>query len=157
MLPRMRSRKGEQMKSHNHRLMPYLLGLVLFITAVGQAFSQQATTRAGTTDNGGSVMSPEEKVIRLAYRKLTAFNKAARLYEAKDDDQPLDNKLVLAFELRNFHVGPIQEILGSRHKDLVTLPTGEIINLGHGVSQFNKGEEQVYYTAHWSGGQYSSG
>jgi len=149
------------MKTHNQRFVfSCLLGLVIACLAGQQAFSQQAfsiNAPVAESASKASAMTPEEKLIRLAYKKLTIFNRAARRYDAGENTQSLDNKPALAFELKNFHIGPIQEISGSRYKDLVTLPTGEIITGTHGTSTFNGGEEQVSYSARWTNGQYSSG
>jgi hypothetical protein len=120
-----------------------------------QALSLNAPVAESAARASG--MTPQEKLVRLAYKKLALYNRAARRHDAGERNQGLDPKLALAFELKNFHVGPIQELSNSRYKDLVTLPVGEIITGTHAISQFNGGEEQVSYSAKWANGQYTSG
>ena len=62
----------------------------------------------------------------------------------------------MKFELRNFHIGPIQEILASRHSEIITGAGGDTIDLMHSVTQLNKEEEHVAYRARWTGGQYAT-
>jgi hypothetical protein len=149
------------MKTHNQRsVFSCLLGWVLACLVGQQALSQQSfSLNAPVVESvvKASAMTPEEKLVRLAYKKLTIFSMAARRYDAGESTQSLDNKLALSFELKNFHIGPIQEVSGSRYKDLVTLPTGQIITGTHGTSTLNGREEQVSYSARWTNGQYASG
>ena len=101
-------------------------------------------------------MSPEERIVRAAYEKLTRLNKAARFTKGVAARRSADDGLALRFELSNFRVGPIQEIWGTPARDLATLPSGEIINLQRVVTQLNKGLERVAYEAEWTDGQYAS-
>jgi hypothetical protein len=105
--------------------------------------------------NKRSGMTPEEKVIRAAYAKLTMLNKAALLMKDPSNTSP-DEAEFLRFELGNFRTGQIQEILGSRPEDLKTEGGGEVIQLIHSVTRLNQEEEHVAFRAEWTNDQYAS-
>lgn len=141
-----------------------LLCVSLFLPANGQRLPDKTSSPKEQPAPGGQKppeMSREEKVVRLAYRKLTAYSAAARLRE-EGRGQPASghDAAPLRFELTNFRVGPIKEILDTTKIDLVTPPTKKIIDLSRGVIQDTEngveGEEQVTYEAKWVNGQYSS-
>ncbi|MCU1264265.1 MAG: hypothetical protein JWM21_583 [Acidobacteria bacterium] len=116
-----------------------------------------ARVRDTPRSKGVGGMSPEEKVVRMAYDKLTVLSKAALLIKPDQADAPPDETLFLRFELSNFRVGPIQEILKSKQSELITGWSGEpTVTLGRSSSRLNKEEEHVAYTAEWSKGQYAS-
>ncbi|HEV7396384.1 MAG TPA: hypothetical protein VGN86_07715 [Pyrinomonadaceae bacterium] len=100
-------------------------------------------------------ISPEEKLVRATYEKLTLLSKAA-LLTRPDLGQAANNEF-LVFDLSNFRVGPIREILNSRQSEVITGWSGEpIVLLGRSSARLNKEEEHVAYTAEWSQGQYAS-
>ena len=135
-----------------------LIGLSFMRLAGGQEPSKTAPSKAGSTRREKKVgaASPHEKIVREAYKKLTAYNRAARIHQAADDNAAAGDDAVLSFELKDFRVGPIEEILGIRHRDLATLPTGEIIRLTHVRSTHNGTIKQAAYRAQWAGGLYAS-
>jgi hypothetical protein len=149
------------MKSHNWRFFTFcLLGLALVALAGREALPQQVIPikdRPAAPANAGSEISPEERVVRAAYEKLTMLNKAARLIDGGAVNEPAGDDQFLKFELSNFRVGPIQEIWGAKYSDLLTGATGEIILLTHSVTQLNKEEEHVAFRAEWTSGLYASG
>lgn len=103
-----------------------------------------------------STLTPEEKVVRAAYEKLTMLSKAALLLKDGTADESEDEPQFLKFELGNFRVGAIREILNARHSEIITGSSGELIELVRNRSQLNKGEEHVAYQARWTTGQYAS-
>ncbi|HEY6119534.1 MAG TPA: hypothetical protein VIV66_06230 [Pyrinomonadaceae bacterium] len=131
------------------------------VTCVGLVIGQK--TAAATVDvpinskNEKGVLTREEQAVRATYEKLTNLNKAARLLRlatyvstsAIQDD-------VLRFELSNFKVGRVQEIMSTLRTELATLPSGQIIMLTPSTSKLNNGEERVAYEAVWTNGQYAS-
>lgn len=110
----------------------------------------------------------EEKLIRIAYRKLSVYETVQRFDKAEKENQPRGQALAekgLRFKLKDFRVGPIQEILNVRYRDLVTSPTGEIIQIGTGTTRHNvtdedglttEGEEKFSIDAKWKSAQYAS-
>jgi len=96
-------------------------------------------------------ITAEEQTVRAAYEKLTKLNRAS----LKSNGAP-DEESVLRFELSNFKVGPIQEILSSRESDLVTGTSGEIVSLTRSISRLNKNDEHVAFIAEWTTGRYAS-
>ncbi len=97
----------------------------------------------------------EERIVRAAYEKLTALNKASLRNNNAANESPTDD-LFLRFELSNFRVGPIKEILSEKHSTLITGVAGEIIALSRSVTKLNDGEEHLAYKARWTPGQYAS-
>ena len=147
------------MKSHIRFL---VIAFLLSLSFVGISRGQETapgtsapTDRATPADKSVAAMSPEERIVRAAYEKLTMLNKAARLNKGGAINEAADDSQFLKFELRNFRVGPIQEILGARHSEIKTGMSGEIINLTRAVTQLNKEEEHVAYEAEWMPGQFA--
>ncbi|MBC7928949.1 MAG: hypothetical protein H7Z38_00085 [Rubrivivax sp.] len=115
-----------------------------------------SASQAVSVGRSATPASPEEKLVRQAYEKLTVFSKAALIDNVTGTSKSQDMNLVLRFDLSNFRVGPIQEIWDTRQSELSTLPSGEIIALTRTVSQHNKGAEYISYRAEWTRGQYAS-
>jgi hypothetical protein len=88
------------------------------------------------------------------YNKLTTLNRASNNLKTTDDS--LDGAKVLKFELSNFRVGPIGEIISKPHNEFVTGFAGELINIVRQVSVHNKEPERVAFAAQWGEGQYAS-
>jgi hypothetical protein len=102
-----------------------------------------------------STASRQEKVVRTAYEKLTMLNRAAQLLrpEAKRSTEDSD---VLRFELRDFRIGPIQEIMSALGTEVISGPTGQIIILSRAITRENQKQEFVAYSAEWTSGRYGS-
>lgn len=155
------------MKTHNQRfLLTCLLGLVLVGLTGERSLSQQTSVTASSSSSASAAaplkrkeiaISPEERVIRATYEKLTMLSKAGLLINGEGGDENPPAELFLKFDLRNFRVGPIGEILEALDSEIKTGPSGEIINVTRAVSQHNKGREYVGYMARWTNAQYSSG
>ena len=146
------------MKTYSRFAIASLMWLVLANLANGQEAPQTsspANVRDDVLNKRPTAMTPEERIIRSAYEKLTALNRAS-LIDPMKLTAPLDEGSVLRFELSNFRVGPIQEILSTRHSELTTDAAGEMILLNRSVTRLNKEEERVSYKAEWTAGQYAS-
>lgn len=114
-------------------------------------------------------MSPEEKIIRWTYKKLSVYEIVNRFSVADKKNEPKGQELAdksLKFKLSSFHSGPIEEIQNVRLKDLVTSPAGEIIQIGTGNTtrkQTNRDgtitsdETKFSVDAKWVNGQYARG
>jgi hypothetical protein len=103
------------------------------------------------------VMSPEEKVVRAAYEKLTMLSKAVLLEAPDYVEGAIDEAQFLKFELGNFRVGPIREILNRPATEVTTGWSGEpVIMLGKVSSQLNKEDVHVAYRPEWINGQHAS-
>src|SRR6185295_18443465 len=126
------------MKSQARYLVVVCLMALGFVTGVrGQATaakSSSARTNVTATRKKPSI-SPEEKVVRAAYEKLTMLN-SATLRSAGDSVGISSEDDVLRFELSNFQVGPIQEILGALHNEIKTGGAGENILISRSVTRF---------------------
>lgn len=98
------------------------------------------------------VPTREERLVRDVYEKLSKMNRAV-LNDLKR--QPSDDQL-LRFELSDFRIGPIAEILSTRAEELVSAPVGEIVQLTQVISQENGQNEMVSYRAEWKAGRYAA-
>lgn len=109
-----------------------------------------------SNDNG----SQEERLIRWAYKKLSIYETVGKFSDAEKKKQPTGEALAnktLRFKLKDFQIGPIKEIQNEVYKDLVTLPTGQIIQVVQSSVKHSNGELRVYVDATWKNGQYASG
>ena len=141
-----------------------LLSLTLICGAGRRALSQEpANGRAVAPRKEAAGMSPEEKVVRATYEKLSRLSKAILRMQGNDfyvrGGDPKDylaEERFLKFELGNFRIGPIDEILGTVQRKLMTGVTGEIIEVTRVLTRNNDEPQRVAYAARWNAGQYAS-
>jgi hypothetical protein len=138
-----------------------ILASVLCFILVGithSTIAQQVRTsqsdRGSVSQPKAKAATPQERVVREIYSKLTALNRASNNLPITDDS--LDGTKVIKFELSNFHIGPIGEILSKPHNEFVTGFGGEIIDVAREVNVHNKGPEHVSFGVQWNQGQYAS-
>ena len=146
-------------KQHYYTGITCLLCLAFISSASAQdQFTQKVAQKPGDApvQKKKPTLSPEEKIVRAAYEKLTLLNKAALLLGDSVGQDSDGEPQFLQFELGNFQVGPIQDILSSRHSEIITGASGDTIDLVQTVTQLNKEEEHVAYQARWTTGQYAS-
>ena len=118
-----------------------------------EVLNQNPSVRRFISKGKSKVGSFEEQTVRALYDKLMKLNRAsliARLHGEPREDQ------VLRFELRDFKLGPIEEILAKRADDVITGRTGPFVELAREITQVNGGPEHVGYGATWSDGEYAS-
>ncbi|MFN2530600.1 MAG: hypothetical protein ABR555_04805 [Pyrinomonadaceae bacterium] len=138
------------MKSQSHLFTVALLLMSVPPTLLAQdpqtgAASQTVKVRSE------QAITPEETIVRAAYEKLSALSKVdASVKRTKSAT------VGLRFELSDFKVGPITEILPLKHSELVTGASGNVILISHALSRTNYQEERVSYRAEWTNGQYAS-
>lgn len=108
-----------------------------------------------TTAQARSAAS-QEKLIRETYRKLESYNAAAQVFLKEQSHRRPRPEARLSFELTDFRSGNVQEIVGRRYAELVTLPTGEIVSLTHGSHSESESAEEALFAAVWERGQYAS-
>jgi len=126
------------------------LGVVVQAGAQQRVSVQDSRKPNSTTTR----VSPEEKLVRSVYEKLTTLQRASlnipKGAQLGDDDR------VLSFQLFNFRLGPIEEIVAKPHSELVNRFTGESIMLARQISRHNQEPERVSYDAQWTEGRYAS-
>jgi hypothetical protein len=148
------------MDTQNRRLLVSCLIFLGLIGMAGQVSSQQTSIdRAPGPTRGGesrSQKSREETLIRSTYDKLVTYHKAARLQASRVPNAVRDESPAPEFQLRDFRSGPIKEILLRKWSDLVTFPTGEIIQISKGVTRMDNDPEEATFEMVWVGeGRYS--
>ncbi|HTG92248.1 MAG TPA: hypothetical protein VL866_06660 [Pyrinomonadaceae bacterium] len=138
-----------------------ILASVLCFILVGITHSTIAQQVRTSQASRGSVSQPkaraatqQERVVRDVYNKLTELNRASN--NLTTTDESLDGTKVIKFELSNFHIGPIGEIISKPHNEFVTGFAGELIEVTREVSVHNKQPERVAFGARWTQGQYAS-
>lgn len=105
-------------------------------------------------------MSSEEKLIRWAYKKLSVYEVVDKFSRAEREGKPTGQILAqkaLNFKLKKFQIGRIEEIQNLRLSDLVTLPTGNVLDITPISTSVNSDEYKFSVKAKWKNGQYSSG
>src|SRR5687767_6347423 len=122
--------------------------LFLVSAAIAPAQSAQDTKPIQDTSSAASKIvrrsaTPEEQIVRDVYEKVTRLNRAS-LRKSAEDGQGND-ETVLRFELFNFRLGPIEEILAKPHSEVVTGFAGDRILLGRQVSRHNNEKQRVAY------------
>lgn len=134
------------------------------LVQLSSVFAQKVTLTEKPESNsanlGQSGVTLEERIVRMAYRKMNILDTVERFVKAKQSGQPAGLELAqrsLRFDLRDFRVGQIQDIQNVIYRDLVTPPTGEIIQVSTTNSTRNGGETKVSLDSKWRTGQYSSG
>lgn len=142
----------------------FLFVCLLFLTTFNSAQAQKSSG-AGRASDSGRISSQQvpsfeaaaEKLVRAAYAKLTRFNKASLLVpRGSEPDLPVEDRY-LRFELSNFKVGAIQEILNFSPAKLKTYGPGEILLLSRLVTTHNNADPHVAYHAEWTPGLYAPG
>jgi hypothetical protein len=143
------------MRSRNlSLLLVWLLGMSVSALAQKQKPSPKPAS-AVTETVESSFEAAAEKLVREAYAKLTRYNRAYLLGDdRRNSNVPLEEAYV-RFELSNFKVGAIQEILNLPHEEV--LPAGtEILQLGRSVQTLNNADPHVAYWAQWTTEQYAA-
>ncbi len=141
-----------------NRLRHSTIALTVSLMIFNLSFAQDASKgplSGAAKDGTQSVLSPEEQIVRDTYQKLTNLNRASFNDRFKPNVK-VDEDSYLHFELTNFRVGPIKEILGTRRTELVSGTEGEIIQLTRSEARLNQENPQVSYKAQWSAGSYAS-
>src|SRR6185369_933235 len=131
------------------------LALIFAASVSGKTKStnQDPSRRSFISKAQSKVGASEEQMIRALYDKVTKLNRASlmvRLHGEPTEDQ------ILRFELHDFKVGPIEDILGKRADDVITGRAGPFVELAREVTQLNGGPEHVGYGAKWIDGEYAS-
>ena len=132
-----------------------LISLTIASTVTGQSEAGSGQfAGAVISKSKGALVTPEEKLIRDVYAKVARLNRAA---PTNPFDRSLSRETAsLQFELSNFRTGPIREILSTLAADLVSGPTGDVVQLVRVTTRKNQAGETVSYRAEWVPGQYAS-
>jgi hypothetical protein len=144
------------MKSRN----PFLAVVVVSLLLANSTLAQNLST--GIKDKGiepseNSFAASAEKLVRAAYEKLTRYNRAYLLVDDRMASDLPSEERYLRFELRNFKIGPIQEILSLKHSEVHTVIVPEVISLARLTTTLNGGDPHVAYSARWIAESYAPG
>ena len=126
----------------------------LFLTVFFTVFF--APVFVGPARGQGRSDTEQERIVRETYRKLETYNVAAQIFQNEFKRKSLRDEANLKFELTDFHVGNVQEILNKPYVELVTLPSGDIISLTRGGHAEDGGPQEATFGAAWEHGQQPS-
>lgn len=133
-----------------------LFVLVFNAVTFSSVFAQKVPRTEEPMSNSANLRqsntTPEERIVRMAYRKMNILDAVERFMRAERNRQPAGRELglrSLRFNLRDFRVGEIQEIQNTVYRDLVTPPTGEIIQASIVNSAQTSGETKISLDANW--------
>jgi len=130
--------------------------IVCFVLTIALFSALTAVTALTQNRSSQEEIAKIEKIVRDTYGKLETYNAAAQIFQNEFTRKPLRSDANLKFVLSEFRVGNIQEILYTPYRDLVTLPTGEIVSLTRGGHSLNGGPQEAAFDAAWEPGQYAS-
>jgi len=142
----------------NKKWLSSIVASLICMTVVQNAIAQSDARLSSTSISRAkpAEQTPQEKLIREVYEKLARMNRAARSGVTRKTDTVVRADEGLSFELSDFKVGPIKDIQSIRAADLVSAPTGDVINLARVANTINQQNETVSYKAEWGPGQYAS-
>jgi hypothetical protein len=142
--------------SHLSLLLVWLLSLTISASAQKQKVASKTAAKSAVAEARDlSFEVAAEKLVRAAYAKLIRYNRA---YLLVDDPRSVNvpmEEAYLRFELSNFKVGAIQEILNLPHDEVQPAGT-EILQLGRSVQKINNADPHVAYWAQWTTEQYAA-
>lgn len=119
-----------------------------------------AIAQTSTSDKGLSPLpeGTEERLVRLAYNKLSVYNMASKVREGKRFTESTAQSL--KFNLSNFKTGSITDLENTKYVDVVSSPTDEIILLTRNVVEpadsAKQDQMRTVFTAKWSPGKFST-
>ncbi|HEX6126153.1 MAG TPA: hypothetical protein VFZ23_12340, partial [Pyrinomonadaceae bacterium] len=130
------------------------IAILVFITSSSaQSLKEKPTVlRNDSSFDAGT----EERLVRLAYKKLTVYAAAAKLREGKKLGEIVDPTKGLRFRLSKFRSDRIDNLKDTLATVAITPPTEEIIQLIRSSESLNDREQQVAYRAKWVPGKYAS-
>lgn len=134
-----------------------IVALTQVVWALGQKSEGALSESPGLGRTGPSL---EERIVRMAYRKMNVLESVERVVTATRSGRNAGPELLqrsLRFELRDFRIGPIDEISGRIYRDLVTGSTGNVVQIVFATSTRDDGEGKASIAASWQSGQYAAG
>ena len=146
------------MKSRNLLLALVVVSLLLVNSTLAQNPGTQIRGQGlEASQSENSFAASAEKLVREAYEKLTRYNRAYLLVDDREASSLPSEERYLRFELRNFKVGPIQEILSLKHSEVYTVIVPELLSLTRLTTTLNDADPHVAYSARWIAESYAPG
>jgi hypothetical protein len=101
-------------------------------------------------------ISHEEKLVRITYAKVMLYSRAGNIRKAVDNLTPRRPQNDITFSIRNVRTGPIEEIIDRAIGEMVTKPSGQIVEVTPALYSVNDGDQQLMYMTRWASARYSS-
>src|SRR5688572_4407188 len=105
------------------------------------------SARAATESPASPLMSNEEKLVRLAYKKLEVYNSASKYRDGRTLQGTSGPDASLKFELSDFKVIDVIDAKNARYRDMVSESSGGIIQLIQQTIRSKGKNDQVAYKA----------
>src|SRR6478672_6790622 len=102
-----------------------LLCLSSALTVHAQSTEREAQTKTTISKSKGAVVTPEEKLIRDVYEKVSKLNRVAPVPGNRERTE----ESVIRFELSDFRIGPLTDITSTEVSKLVSHSEGEMVLL----------------------------
>lgn len=115
-----------------------------------------AVIALGASVAQGQALSREEKLIRITYAKAMLYSKAGSIRRDADNLTAHNPQNDLRFSIWDARTGPIEEILDRPLVELVTKPSGQVIEMIPAVHTLNGEDPRITYRARWTPVRYSS-
>lgn len=145
-------------------ILKWILFVVVAFVQVVLVNAQKPTANGESTPEspalGRNGPGLEERIVRMAYRKMNVLATVERVVQAKRNGQNAGAGILqrsLRFELRDFRVGPINEIRDRTYRELVTGTTGNLVQITLATSTRDDGDGKPSIAASWRSGQYTAG
>ena len=132
-----------------------VLGILAFL-ATGSAQSLKKQTQAEEKSLPEARSLVNERLIRLAYRKVEVYAAVDKVREGKKLSEVMDPNERLRFRLSNFRTDTIEQLKDIVYNTAVSAPSEEIIQLTRSSESLNGRREQLAYRADWVAGKYGA-
>lgn len=144
----------------SRRVRPTSLQIWIMVAVLafgGYARAQKTTLAKGLAPVARRVWpaTAEENLVRLAYAKLSFYNRAANAHNASQAGVEYSVEGELKFELYNLRTGPIEDILKEPVGEMITKPSGEVLQITPQLRSQEGGPEHTAYKAEWDKSRYT--
>lgn len=153
------------MTIRNIRSMFFVIALIISLPIVGQ--SQEAQNQNNliekensTIEKGWEVLTNEERLVTLAYLKLSTYNRTIGAEDARANKTAYSLQDALEFDIKDLRSGAIEEVYDKPFGQLVTKPAGQIVQIARETitqhTNFDVELEHVAFRAQWANSPYIS-
>lgn len=111
------------------------------------AVSRQRKWQAGLQER--DAILKKEALVRRAYLLLMRYHRASNVEKAAQERSEHRPEADVQFELRNFHTGPVEDILDQPISDLISLPRRDYLAILPEYYHHNDDPNHVTYKIYW--------
>lgn len=141
-------------------VMVTLLATAMMAQQDGKTIDSKLSALTISAEAEKNKKSIEERLVEMAYKKMSILDASEHVRKAKKEKKNSDvtpDKPKLKFKISDVSVGNISEIINRRYRELVTPPTGEILQVTRIETKDGAGDARISVKTEWVPGQYASG